>query len=125
MFGFKKKGGPNQAFTHAPDCKILKADPDVEIPWQEIEANYWVAECQCGKEYWREPPADRRVRRDPYDPSTFRHEAVCEHRDVTDPSLLRTILKVTDGLDPGYWWVECLDCRCAWQVMHYAAESVG
>ena len=35
MLGFKKKGGPTRPFSHATDCKILKADPDVEIPWQE------------------------------------------------------------------------------------------
>ena len=29
MFG--KKKGPTRAFSHAPDCKILKADPGAEI----------------------------------------------------------------------------------------------
>ena len=37
MLGFKKKGGPTRPFSHATHCKILKADPGVEIPWQEIE----------------------------------------------------------------------------------------
>lgn len=53
MFGFKKKG-PTRPFSHAIDCKILKADPGVEIPWQEIETGLWIAECVCGKEYHRD-----------------------------------------------------------------------
>jgi hypothetical protein len=51
MFGFKKKGGPDRPYMHAPDCKIMKADPTTEIPWQEVETGLWVAECVCGKEY--------------------------------------------------------------------------
>ena len=43
MFG-KRKGGPIRAFTHTIDCKILKADPGVRIPWQEIETGLWIAE---------------------------------------------------------------------------------
>jgi hypothetical protein len=66
--------------------EILKADPNVEISWQEIETNSWVAECACGKEYWREAPADRRVRLDPFDPSTFVHAWACEYRYATDPA---------------------------------------
>jgi hypothetical protein len=37
MLGFKKKDGPTRPFSHATDCKILKTDPGVKIPWQEIE----------------------------------------------------------------------------------------
>lgn len=48
---------------------------------------------------------------------------VSEHRDVTDPVLLRAILRVHDR--EGYWWVECGTCDYGWQVPHYAAESVG
>jgi hypothetical protein len=101
----------------------VKADHTIEIKWQEVETGHWVAECQCGKEHFHEPPADRRVRLDPYAPSTFRHAPQCEHRDVTDPSILRGILRVHDR--EGYWWVECGACECAWQVAHYAAESGG
>jgi hypothetical protein len=119
MFGRKK--GPTRPFAHADDCKIVKADPDVEIPWQEIERGYWQAECRCGKEYFHEAPADRRTRLDPLDPSTFRHAPQCEHRDVTDPAVLRAILRVHDR--EGYWWVECAACDCGWQVPHYAAEK--
>src|SRR5215204_7414177 len=45
---------------------------------------------------------DRRlaVRRDPYDPSTFRRAGECEHRYTSDPALLRAILKVRDGAIP-------------------------
>jgi hypothetical protein len=34
--------------------------------------------------------SDRRVRLDPYDPSTFRHAGQCEHRYTSDPALLRS-----------------------------------
>jgi hypothetical protein len=124
MFGLKKKG-PDKAFSHTADCKIVKADPDVQIPWNEVERGHWVAECQCGKEHVHAAPADRRARLDPLDPSTSRHAPQCEHRDTTDPALLRAILKVRDGMDGGYFWVECGVCDHAWQVPHYAAKSVG
>jgi hypothetical protein len=65
MFGLTKKKGPTRPFMHASDCKILAADPGVEIPWQEVETGHWVAECQCGKEHER-VAADRRVRHNPY-----------------------------------------------------------
>jgi hypothetical protein len=81
-----------------------------------------VAECAFGKEYWREPPADEGVRLDPLDPSTFRHGGGCEHRDTTDPVLIRAILKVRDA--DGYWWVECGGCDFGWQVPYFAVESV-
>ena len=121
MLGYKKKGGPTRPFTHTPDCKIMKADPSTEIRWQEIETGYWVAECQCGKEYWREPPADQRGRLDPFDPSTAHHLPQCQHAHTTDPAVLRLVLDVKDGLEPGYWWVMCLTCQAGWQVLHYAA----
>jgi hypothetical protein len=60
MFGLKKKG-PNKAFSHSDNCKILAADPGVEIQWSEIERGHWVAECVCGTEHYYEPVADRRV----------------------------------------------------------------
>jgi len=120
MFGLRKKG-PTRAFSHASDCKIVKADPGVEIQWQEVETGLWIAECQCGKEYHREPPADGRVRLDPMDPSTFRHQPACDQRDVTDPAIIRATLRVQDR--EGYWWVECSMCACCWQTPYYAAES--
>jgi len=73
----------------------------------------------CGAEYFNAPLTDDRVRLDPYDPSTFRHAGQCEHRDTTDPALLRAILRVRDGVDGGYWWVECATCEHGWQVPHY------
>ena len=44
---------------------------------------------------------------------------------VTDPAILRALLKVKPGLMPGYQWVEWGACASAWQVPYYAAESVG
>jgi hypothetical protein len=32
-----KKRGPTRPFTHADNCKILKADPGVHIQWSEVE----------------------------------------------------------------------------------------
>jgi len=33
---------------HADNCKILKADPGVQIEWSEVETGHWRAVCQCG-----------------------------------------------------------------------------
>jgi hypothetical protein len=30
----------DKAFIHADDCKIVKADPGVEIPWSEVESGH-------------------------------------------------------------------------------------
>jgi hypothetical protein len=123
MLGRRKKG-PTRPFGHTDDCKIVKADPGVEIPWQEVETGHWVAECQCGKEHHHEAPdADRRTRLDPLDPGTFRHSGGCEHRDTTDPAVIRAILKVSEGAGGGYWWVQCGTCDHGWQVAHYAKAS--
>ena len=84
MFGLRKKG-PTRPFSHADNCPIVRADPGVEIQWQEVETGLWVAECQCGKEYSRVASADRRARLDPLDPSTFHQAGQCEHRDTTIP----------------------------------------
>jgi hypothetical protein len=119
MFGFRKKG-PTRPFAHADNCKLVQADPGVEIPGSEIESGHWRAVCQCGAEDHYEEPADRRARLDPLDPSTFRHAGQCEHLDTSDPALLRVILKVRDGAGGDYWWVECGTCGCGWQVPHYA-----
>jgi hypothetical protein len=125
MFGLKKKTGPTRPFTHSSDCKILKADPDVEIPWNEIRRGVWEARCQCTTEYHHEPFVDNRVRLDPSDPKNARHAPECEFVSETDPAKLRYILKVKDGLSPGYWWVECSACSTCWQVPHYAVDNAG
>ena len=78
---FKKKNGPTQPFTHADDCKILKADPTTRIEWVEVSAGHWEAVCACGHEFFHEHLTDDRERLDPYEPSTFRHAGQCEHRD--------------------------------------------
>ena len=45
---FHKKKGPDQPFGHAPDCKIVHADPDLQISWSEIRRGVWEARCVCG-----------------------------------------------------------------------------
>ena len=115
----RRKRGPDKAFSHSEGCKIQAADPTVQIQWSEVETGHWEAVCACGVEYFHEPFTDERVRLDPYDPSTFRHAGQCEHRDTSDPALLRVILKVRDGAGGGYWWVECATCEHGWQVPHY------
>ena len=114
----RRKRGPDKAFSHSEGCKIQAADPTVQIQWSEVETGHWRAVCQCGSEDVYEE-TDRRVRRDPYDPSTFRHAGQCEHRDTTAPDLLRAILRVRDGVGGGYWWVQCATCEHGWQVPHY------
>jgi hypothetical protein len=42
---------------------------------------------------------------------------------VTDPAVLRVLLKVREGAGGGYSWVTCGGCEGSWQVPHYA-ESV-
>jgi hypothetical protein len=37
--------------------------------------------------------------------------------------VLRIVLKVQEGADPGYWWVTCGACETSWQVLHHAAET--
>jgi hypothetical protein len=124
MFGLAKKRPILPAFTHADDCKILKADPGVEIPWNEVETGLWKAECVCTTEWFREPLVDDRVRLDPFDPATMKHLPQCEFASETDPAVLKVLLKVKPGMGPGYDWVECGSCAAGWQVPHYA-ESIG
>jgi hypothetical protein len=55
----------------------------------------------------------------PLDPKTANHLPQCEFVTVTDPAVLRVLLKVTDKGD--YAWVECGSCEAGWQVAFYAA----
>jgi hypothetical protein len=105
-------------------AQIQAVDPDVEIPWSYVGDGLWKAECVCTMEYYREPFTDNRVRLDPHDPKTSRHAPECEFASTTEPSVVRVLLRVREGMAPGYWWVECGSCNTAWQVAHYA-ESVG
>jgi hypothetical protein len=123
MFHKKNRHGPpNKPFSHADNRKILLADPGVQIEWGEIERGHWVATCVCGEEHYRAPDSPR-VRNDPYDPATSRHLPQCEFAAATDPAILRALLKIRPGLDPGYQWVECGSCAAGWQVLDY--EGVG
>ena len=125
MFGHKKKGPsrPTGLFAHADGCKIVVADPDFEPEWHELEEGHWRRTCQCYSEDIYEPRVDTRTRLNPLDPSTFRHGGGCEHRAVTDPTIVKAILRVHDR--ENYWWVECGACDYGWQVPYYAAENVG
>jgi hypothetical protein len=120
----RKRTPPSKPFIHSDDCRILKADPDVEIPWNYLGDGSWRAECVCTFEIYVEPAVDERVRLDPLDPKTSRHLGQCEFASETDPERLRFLLKVKPGLGEGYDWVECGACGAGWQVPYYA-ESVG
>jgi hypothetical protein len=95
VFG-RKKRGPSNPFVHQEGCKILKADPNASIEWQEVERGSWEARCLCGVETYREPVTADRVRQDPLDPATSRHLGQCEYIGETDAAMLRVLLKVTD-----------------------------
>ena len=126
MFGLGDKKGqtlPERPFSHADDCKIFKADPIVQIPWNEEEPRYWVRTCVCAKEYHHEPYVEHRVRLDPFDPGTARHLPQCEYASTTDPGVLRLALRIADRA--GYSWVECAACQGGWQVPYFAEENVG
>ncbi|HYZ13764.1 MAG TPA: hypothetical protein VFA08_09200 [Actinomycetota bacterium] len=122
MFGLKKKG-PDTVFIHTDDCKIWKADPNVEIPWSYVGDGLWKAECVCTHEFWREPITDKRPRQDPLDPKTSRHMPECEFAGETEPSVLRLVLRVQEGAGGTYWLVQCAVCDAGWQVAHYARET--
>jgi hypothetical protein len=80
MFNTKKRAGPpDRPFTHSPDCKILQADPRVEIGWSEIRRGVWEQRCVCGVRTWYAPAAPR-AKLDPLDPATSRHGGGCESR---------------------------------------------
>lgn len=115
MFHRTKKG-PDRPFVHSDGCKILAADPSVQIEWSEIERGHWQAVCVCGKDY-HEPAGDR-VRLDPLDPKTAHHAGQCEFVSVSDPSVLRLVLRVVDKDD--YWWTSCSACDMGWQVPHFS-----
>lgn len=125
MFGLRKKGPsrPTEAFAHAEGCKVVVADAGFQPEWQEVEEGHWRRICQCYSEDMYEPRADPRVRLDPMDPPTFRHAPWCEHRDVTDPSIVKALLSVRER--ENYWYVQCGTCETGWQVPFYAAEGVA
>jgi hypothetical protein len=121
-FGRRKKG-PGRPFTHADDCKILKADPDVSIQWSEVESGHWRAVCQCGAEdAWERDTGSHRARLNPCDATTARHLPQCQFAGVAAPPFA---LKVRDSASGDYWWVECSSCESGWQVPYYAPERVG
>jgi hypothetical protein len=44
----------------------------------------------------------------------------CQFKHVTDRAVLTVVLKVRDGADSSYVWVECGGCDCGWPVPVYA-----
>ena len=110
MFG--RKEGPTKPFTHSDDCAILKADPNVEIPWSEIRRGVWEARCVCGVQYHHDPITDDRVRNDPLKIG-HRGAPRCELHGETDPAVLRLALKAVER--DGYWWVQRGACDIGWQ----------
>jgi hypothetical protein len=119
MFGLKKKG-PDEPFGHADDCKIVHADPDVQIAWSEIRRGVWEARCVCGVQYHHDPITDDRVRNDPLKIG-HRGAPQCELNGETDPAVLRLALKAVER--DGYWWVQCSACDTGWQVTDYAESA--
>jgi len=93
---FHKKKGPDEPFAHADDCKIVHADPDVQIPWSEIRRGVWEARCVCGVQYHHDPITDDRVRNDPLKIG-HRGAPQCELHGETDPGVLRLALKAVKG----------------------------
>jgi hypothetical protein len=63
MFGRTKTtettGPPQKAFVHSDDCKLVRVDSGLEIPWNEVRAGDWEARCVCGVEGWHAPDAGR------------------------------------------------------------------
>jgi hypothetical protein len=113
---------PSRVFPHADGCKIVEADPNVQIPWSEIQRGHRRATCVCGSQDYYEP-AGRPARVDPLDPSRAMHLGACEFRETTDRVVLQVVLKIRDEADPSYSWVTCNACDCAWHVPVYAEEE--
>jgi hypothetical protein len=65
------------------------------------------------------------VRLDPLDPATTRHLGECEYSGVTDPAVLKVLLKVAQGTGGDYWWVTCGSCTASWPVPYDGEESAG
>jgi hypothetical protein len=101
----------------------VTADPGFQPEWQEIEEGHWRRICQCRPEDIYEPRVDTRTRLNPLDPATFRHAPECEHRDTTDPILVKAILTAQERED--YWYVQCRACSFGWQTPFHAAERDG
>jgi hypothetical protein len=119
MFRKKQGGPPDRPLSHSDTCKMVKADPGVDIPWAQLETGHWVATCVCGSEHYY-APALKRTRVDPLDPATSRHGGACEFKETTDRAVLRALLRVRPGLEEGYSWVECGACGFAWPVPDFA-----
>ena len=121
MFGLKRTTPVLPPFSHTDDCKILKADPEVEIQWSYEGNGLWTAACVCTVEHYREPFIDDRVRQDPLDPKTSHHFGQCEYAGETDRATLKLLLRVTPK--DGYSWTECSACESGWQVADSATPG--
>ncbi len=110
----RKRKPPPSRSSIREGCRIVEADPNVEIPWTDLGEGLWKTECACGFETYTGPLVDDRVRLDPLDPKTSRHMGECEFASETDPSVLKVLLKVRAGL--GLRLAECGACGAGWQV---------
>ena len=117
----KEQSLPDHPFAHASGCRIFEVDPAVELHWIEVEPRYFARICVCSTEYYSLPVVDTRVRLDPLDPKTSRHLGQCEYAAVTDPDVLRYILRVT--ANDGHSFVECGACMAGWQVADFTEGS--
>jgi hypothetical protein len=99
------------------------ADPDFEPEWQEIDEGHWQRACQCYSEDRWEPRADTRTRLDPMNPSTFAHFPACEHRDTTDPVIVRAILTVFER--ETYWYCNAAPARRAGRFPSTPRRATG
>jgi len=115
---------PRRAEPFAVDARLCeKLLEATKIPWSEIRRGVWEARFVCGVQYHHDPVTDDRVRLNPLDPKTSRHAGQCEFNGVTDPAMLRAVLRVTRK--DGYDWVECNGCDIGWQVAHFAESAQG
>ena len=121
MFGLKRKS--DQVFMHAEDCRIVAADPGVQIPWNEVSRGHFVATCACGEQHDYAPVLVKRTKIDPLDPQTARHLGQYELANERDPVVLERLAGPRRVRGP-VSRRRMSECECNWQVPLYA-ESVG
>ena len=117
---FTRKRSEVQNLPRPPHNRRPEAISSLPLPPEE---GHYRRTCQCWSEEIYEPRVDTRTRLDPYDPSDFSHFPACEHRDTTDPVIVKAILTVQER--ETYWYVHCRTCETGWQTSYYGAVGVG